>query len=250
MRLRATTIVASSLLVLACAHLRAGDVALVERVVLEEVAVVVRYDPVDGEVAAQLRDVVRVAVPIAQRWGPLPTSVTITVHPTHEALEVASRHPGHHWLRAWARVDSVEMQSPRTWSKGFATDAELTELVAHELTHCVMFVALGGDSSIARSVPVWFREGMATSNAGLRLAEVIRAAAGQARLASDAANYDGDPVTMYVTADKAFRRLTATYGEGRIRLLLSRMRSGKSFAEAFQEVMGISVATFERDFHG
>ena len=114
---------------------------------------VLRYGAQDEDVARQVRSALRAAVPVAERWGALPALVTITIHPTHEALEQAARRPGRAWLRAWARRESIELQSPRTWSRGSASEADLAELLSHELTHCAMYQALGDDVALAGSVP-------------------------------------------------------------------------------------------------
>jgi hypothetical protein len=212
-----------------------------------DVRVAIRYERGDDEVAQQVRRALDVAVRLAERWGPLPASITITIHPTHEALEVAARRGGYAWLRAWARRDTVELQSPRSWSRGAATDAELAELLTHELTHCAMYQALGHEAGRVHRVPIWFREGMATTNAGEHLAAVTGPAAGDA-LTTAAVLYRTESPLVYATADRAFRFLVRRYGEERVRRVLERVRSGAEFGEAFEAVMGVAIATFEDEF--
>lgn len=231
----------------ACAHRPSG--AAQRRELLQgEVAIVVRHHPDDDEVARQVGRVLHAAVAVAQRWGTLPVPLTITIHPTHEALEVAAGRPGHAWLRAWARVDGVELQSPRTWSRGQATDEELEQILAHELTHCAMFQAIGGDARLGQGIPVWFREGMATSNVGERF--VATPEATHRTLTVTALQYRTDSSRIYATADQAFRFLVARHGEDRVRRVLMGMRGGAPFAAAFQEAIGVSVEAFEAAFTG
>ena len=72
--------------------------------------------------------------------------------------------------RAWAFADQVLLQSPRTWNPvGGADDDELAELIAHEVTHALMYQLMqpGDDPSWAvEEPPLWFREGMASVTAG------------------------------------------------------------------------------------
>jgi hypothetical protein len=215
-----------------------------------EVEVVLRHGPDDDAAASQVRRALRVAIPVAERWGTLAAPLYITIHATHEALETAARRPDHPWLRAWARVDSIEFQSPRTWTRGEATDEEVAQILAHELTHCAMFQAIGGDARLGRSIPAWFREGMATSNSGERFLGVSASPATGDALTVTALLYQTDSSGAYATADQAFRFLVHRYGENRIRGVLTRMGSGAPFASAFQEATGISVEAFEAEFRG
>jgi Peptidase MA superfamily len=206
-------------------------------------SIVLRYAPADAAAAQQLRRAIPSALSIAQRWGALSSPIVITIHPTHEALEAAAHRPGSSWLRAWARARAIELQSPRTWSNGEATDEELGQVLAHELTHCVIFQTIGGDARIARGIPAWFREGIATTNAGERFVAV------SARPdAIDALAITADPSLLYATADQAFRYLAQRYGERRIHTLLSRVRDGTEFPEAFRAVMGLTLDVFEDEF--
>lgn len=208
---------------------RAGD---------RDVEIVIVHAPPDAAVAAQVRAALPEAVSLAGRWGALPSPLTLTVHPTHGALEVASRRPGQAWLRAWARPGAVELQSPRTWSRGAATRAELTELLAHELTHCAMFEAAGSDERVLRSIPAWFREGMATWTSGERFEG--RVGARGAPSAGGAGS-----LSAYAAADHAFRALVGRHGPETVRALLAAMRAGLEFDAAFHAATGVAVEGFE-----
>lgn len=233
----------------ACAHAPSSRARQGELVVtVGNASVFVKYAQSDGEAARQLERALPGALAIAERWGALSAPVVITIHPTHEALEVAARRPGYAWLRAWARADAIELQSPRTWSRGEATDEEMGQLLAHELTHCAMFQAMGADARIARRIPVWFREGMATTNAGERLLAVNARPGTVDPLPSTALLDATESSLVYATADHAFRYLTQRYGQQRIRMLLARVRRGAEFPEAFRNVMGVTLDEFADDF--
>jgi hypothetical protein len=249
------------LAVAACAHARSDCAERVETVRAGGVLFELRYEAADAHAAEQVREALAAAVPAAERWGRLRTSVLVTIHPTHRDLEAAAKRTGYGWLRAWTRYRSVDLQSPRTWSRGAATDAEMAQLLAHEITHCVMYQAAAAEASwqLLR-IPLWFREGMATVTAGERKhvgAAEIRRFYQEAASASAPA---GDPLShpeplyrahadlVYGTAQRAFQFLLDRYGEGRIRRVLSDMREGSEFAPAFEREVGIPLAAFEREF--
>jgi hypothetical protein len=195
----------------------------------------------EEEVAEQVRRVLPVAVRAAARWGVLPAGLTLTVHPTHADLERATGRPGNPWMRAWARSGSVDLQSPRTWTRGRATDDALARILSHELTHCVLFEATGREWR-ARGVPYWFQEGMASFAAGEHHEAVH----------PDAVHHPGpflrtDPRVAYGTADRAFRELLRQFGEPRVRRLLARLGEGQAFAVAFRDAMDASLAEFESE---
>ena len=144
-------------------------------------------------------------------------------------------------MRAWARIGAVDLQSPRTWSRGHASDEALTQILAHELTHCVLFHAVGRDGR-ARQIPIWFQEGMASVAAGERHT-LARADA----VSSPASMWRTDPKLVYGTADRAFRDLILRFGDPRVRLLLARLGEGHTFSAAFRDAMGVTLAEFEGD---
>jgi hypothetical protein len=238
--------------------------------------------PEDARSARQVARALAVALPRTARWGALEVPVTVTIHPTHAALEAAARRPGHEWLRAWARYRSIELQSPATWGILGAGDARVADLLTHELTHCVMYQRAAAEWSWSlKEIPLWFREGMASVTAGEgarrgSLEDLWRfyeegltadgAGAGEpgrgaARgRAARGLRSDGDPLAdpeplyqersevVYGAAHHAFRFLVDRYGEAPVRGTLERMRGGAAFPGAFQESFGISEPEFEADF--
>jgi hypothetical protein len=253
-----------------------------EIVLVGEVRVELVSWPEDANSARQVARALEVALPRASRWGGLDAPVTITIHPTHAALEEAARRPGYGWLRAWARFSSIELQSPATWGFFGASDAQVAELLAHELAHCAMYQhAATAWTWSSKGIPLWFREGMAsvTAGQGARRASLDdlwrfyeeglaadgggdgEAGRGAARLrAARGDRPDGDPLAdpeplyrgrsevVYGAAHHAFLFLLGRYGEGRVQESLDRMRAGAAFPAAFRESFGISEAEFSADF--
>lgn len=216
---------------------------------------------------------VEAAAPRALRWGRLARPVTITVHPDHEALEAAAQRHGYEWLRAWARYDTIEIQSPASWSFFGPAQSKVEELVAHELTHCVMYQQSGDDLTwMYREIPRWFSEGLATVTAGQGYrfpgAEELwkfygrrlpGSGFGEPGRAGPAAFYgdpivDSDPIyqdnseIVYGAAHLAMGFLIRRYGEERVREILRLMGGGQRFSAAFQAAIGISDAEFAADF--
>ena len=208
---------------------------------LDGVVISVRGTEDDAAVREQVRRVLPGAVRSAARWGRLPPVIALGVHATHAELEDATGRRGRPWMRAWARTGAVDLQSPRTWSRGRATDAALGQILAHELTHCVLFAATGRDGR-SHAVPPWFVEGMASVAAG----EQHRVARPEG-VTEPLALQRADPDAFYGTADRAFRDLVARFGEPGVRRVVSRLGEGHAFPVAFEGELGVSPADFEAD---
>jgi hypothetical protein len=241
------------LALLACAHSPAER--RLETVRVGDAEFNLQYRPEDEAAARQVRTALEQAVPAARRWGTLAAPVLLTIHASHGALEEAAQRRGYDWLRAWTRYDRIDLQSPRTWSRGAASDAEMTRLLAHEITHCVMYQASSSALTWAhRDIPLWFREGMASVTAGesrrvgpREIGRFYREAAGDP-LTIPGPLYRSHSDLVYGTAHSAFRFLLERYGEDRIRRLLALMASGAEFEPAFQGAMGIPLSDFELEF--
>jgi hypothetical protein len=193
----------------------------------------------DEEAARQLARVLPGALDRVERWGTLQEAVVVRIQPSSEALAAAAGRPGNTWLRGWARRATVDIQTPRTWRRGRASDEAVATLLTHELTHCLLFQRIGGGWA-RRDVPSWFEEGMASFTAGERHARsdasaLVPAAAGEAV----------DAALAYGTADRAFRYLVARHGESAVRGVLDGLAGGRGFASAFRSATGSSVEAFE-----
>jgi hypothetical protein len=192
----------------------------------------------------------------ATRWGSFREGVVIRVFPDHASLEEAVDRHGYPWLRAWAFGNQILLQSPRTWSPDAAAqDAELAELLTHELTHALMYQLMQPALAwAAEEPPLWFREGLAsvTADQGHRrpsIQELRRWAAanpGADLLRPPADLYRDEKEAVYGAAHRTFELLLRTAGEDAIRDLLRRASSGAAFAEAFRGATGHDLAAFER----
>jgi hypothetical protein len=255
-----------------------GPDDLLETVEIDGQVFRIHYWAEDRAAAAQVGRSLARAVPRATRWGKVSREVTITIHSSHGALEAAVHREGFEWLRAWARYQTIDLQSPRTWGWFGATDAELDELLTHELTHCAMYQAAASEWTWPhKGIPLWFREGLAsvTADQGYRrttneqlwryYSKSVPGAgdgypAAIARVARGVVSQEGDPVTdpeplyqersdvVYGAAHRTFEFLLARYGEESVRSALQLMREGRSFEKAFEEAFGISEGAFASEF--
>lgn len=237
-------------------------------------------EPGDDRAVRQVKRLLPEVVERVQRWGILLRPVTLVIHPSHEALEVAVQRPGYVWLRAWAQYDRIDLQSPRTWGVLPAGDREVRELLTHELTHCLMYQLSGSPTDWSlKGIPRWFSEGLASVAAAQgyrRLGPPDLSAYYEEALPGSGDGFPGtraraaraipfgvgdplvdpDPIyreqseVVYSAAHHAMVFLMARYGEERVLAVVRRMGAGREhrFAEAFREVIGISDAEFASDF--
>jgi hypothetical protein len=235
------------------------------------------YWPEDAAAARDVRRALERAAPKVARWGGLRHPVTITIHPSHDALEGAVHRPGYDWLRAWARFQTIDVQSPRTWSFFGASERKLDELVTHELTHCAMYQVAGDDLTwMYKEIPRWFSEGIASVTAGQgyryggleELYEFYQdklpgsgdGIPGRGRAVRALVAMPGDPIVdpdplyqdqshvVYGAAHHAAEFLIARYGEARVLEVLRLMGKGLRFPAAFKEAIGLGDAEFASDF--
>jgi len=227
--LRLASILAAALLA-ACAHAPATATA--------PDGFRIRHGGDDDEAARQVARVLPGVLVRVERWGKLPAPVEVRIQPTSEALAAAAGRPGETWLRGWARSGTVDIQSPRTWTRGRASDAAVATLLTHELTHCLLFQRMGSGWT-RRDVPAWFEEGMASFTAGERHARADSSALVPVE------GHPFDAALAYGTADRAFRYLVARHGDAAVGALLDGLSEGQGFAPAFQRATGSPVADFE-----
>lgn len=197
------------------------------------------------------------AVEAVGRWGALPDGVTLYLLEDHAQLERVVRRPGYAWLRAWARYDAIYLQAPSTWPGRPATQADLDELVLHELTHCVVYQRASTRGRWeALALPMWFREGMAswTAKQGWRWPSLTDVARELAGLPGADPLRDGERLSkhherlVYGAAHHAFTFLVRRYGEVGVQRLLDALKQGARFEDAFAQATGVTEADFKADF--
>lgn len=245
-------------LLTACAHVPpSGELDGARQVVIGDAAFVITYAPVDAAMANEVAQALEAAVPRVRRWGHFEAPVFIRIHPTHDALEAAVRRFDYPWLRAWARYDTIDLQSPRTWGLGPAPTSQVVELLTHELTHCLMYQNAGTRSNwMYKNIPLWFREGMAsvTARQGYRRAtdeEIWRWMRNTPNLdpVSDADSlYQKESAVVYGAAHRAFEFLVSRYGDAAVGAIMDGMKAGASFESAFVKTTDVNEAAFEREY--
>src|SRR5215472_5221581 len=220
-------------------------------------AFLLEFSDADSTAAAQLSRALENAGASIGRWGELRSPVKLEVLPSHELLEEAVNRQGYGRLRAWARYDEILLQSPRTWGPVAPTQAEVTELLTHELTHCMMYQQSSDRLSWSeKEFPLWFREGMASYTAGQgyrwprleELARFLQSHPNQDPIGRPEGLYKTESDMVYSAAHHAFTYLVQQHGEAGVRTILHAMRSGPKFSEAFAQVIGMRPDDFAGQF--
>ncbi|MBX5481189.1 MAG: hypothetical protein IRZ16_04965 [Myxococcaceae bacterium] len=215
------------------------------------------FEPPDRQARDKVEQAIRNAAPALAAWGGVREPVAVYILPSHRALEDAVHRNGYAWLKAWARYEEIFLQSPRTWSVFGARQADVDELVLHELTHTVMYQQAADSTHWARKgIPLWFREGMAsyTANQGYRwptledLARFYDDFPGRDPLLDPDPLYQNDSDIVYGAAHHAFTFLVNRYGRDGVKRLLAQMRAGDDFGTAFAGALAISQERFTKDF--
>lgn len=230
--------------------------ALTQRtpLVAEEMRFVIASDGAEDREVERLAAALSRATAPLKRWGGLREPVTLYLLPTHQALEQATRRPDHAWLQAWASYDEVLVESPRRWARA---DADLEQLVVHELSHCLLFQrSAERERWTSLQIPLWFREGLAlwTAGQGERLPGLEDLARWLGAHQQDDAFADGERLSkhayepIYGLAYQAFAYLLRRFGAESVPALMARMRGGLDFPPAFESVYGLRPLQFQHDF--
>jgi hypothetical protein len=204
----------------------------------------VRYPRDHAAEAARIGGGLLAAGPRLSRWGRFRHGVTVRILPDHESLEALIGLHGYPWLRAWAFGDQILLQSPRTWGDPpAAAHEEMSELLAHELTHALMYQLLQP------------AEGMASVTAGqghrrLALEDLRRWQ--RAHPTADLLHptpelYRTEKEAVYAAAHRAFELLVALGGDQPVRDVLRGVRSGARFEDAFAAATGRQLPEFEAE---
>ena len=107
---RAASAVLLAVLAAGCARVPAPGAERSQELTVGSARFRIVYFPEDAAAARQVRRALEVAAPRVARWGGLRDPVTVTIHPTHEALELAVDRRGYAWLHAWARFRTIDLQ--------------------------------------------------------------------------------------------------------------------------------------------
>ena len=224
-------------------------------VTVDDSKVTLRWGDEDAETHAQVAKAIERALPELNRWGGLAAPVTLSLLPSHDALETVTGRYGYGWLRAWGQYDAVLLQSPRTWPSR-PRESDVTEWLVHELTHCLLFQRSATAATWeTKKIPLWFREGMATNTArqGYRFASLEDLATWQIAHPELDVFTDGEALSrnafdqVYGLSHHAVAFLLRRYGDEAVLGVMRAMREGDEFAAAFKRAVGITPDAFARE---
>jgi len=142
----------------------------------------------------------------------------------------------------------VVIKSPRI----LAGEKSLGELVAHEYAHIALARAV-----LYQPVPRWLNEGMSmyvsaewgwADNLSISWAVVLGSVVPLSEI-EYLNRFQGDRVAVaYSESYLAFKYLIDTYGSSGLQIILSTIRAGGTFDEAFIAATGVEQDSFEREF--
>jgi hypothetical protein len=220
-----------------------------ETLELPHATFVIEAQEVDARTMEMLERGLQLASEELTIWGGLRVPVTLHVLPDRERLlKAIGKKQG--WITAWARFDTIHLQSPRTWSLLPPRQSDVDRMLLHELTHSLLYQrAATSDTWRQLSLPLWFDEGMASYTAqqayrwpGLEdLARWYERHAGSAEdpLRPSPTLYAEQHHLVYGAAHHAFTFLVE---------LMAAMQEGDDFETAFRQSVGMECARFEDEF--
>ncbi len=172
-------------------------------------------------------------------------SITLTV--TDEEFRKLTRGILPDWSAAAAMPGNRIIISPLPGMK-----LSIERILAHEIVHIILYDAAGG-----RFVPRWFHEGCAEIFSGQwgirgRLYMVWKVSQGNLLAFEDIERVfsaRGADVTLaYDQSMLAVKRLISDYGSGVLPGILTNMRDGQDFNQAFENTAGLTLDGFEREY--
>lgn len=219
---------------------------------------VIEAQEVDARTLEMLEQGLKLASEELTIWGGLRVPVTLHVLPDRERLRKAVGQE-QAWISAWARFDTVHLQSPKTWSLLPPRQSDVDRMLLHELTHSLLYQrAARAETWRKLSLPLWFDEGMAsyTAQQAYRwpgLEDLARwyerhPEAKEDPLRPSRALYAEQHHLVYGAAHHAFTFLVDRYGRAPILALMDAMQNGADFEEAFRQSVGLDCARFEEEF--
>ena len=240
-----------SLSLSSCAHVNSSpnQTFRIIRVDRTQALITIHYPAEKEHDAAIISNLIREALHDVNRWGTLQMLLTITLHGNHKELEKAVGVRDYGWLRAWATYDTIDIQTPGTWGGG-RLEERIKKVLTHELTHTIMYQAIGTkDTWASIYIPIWFREGMASTTARQGNWRFSRNELNQRFLSNaPSINLFSNPKTLlqtearliYSASHWLFTDLIARYGEDSVRNLLKEIRNRKDFRQAWNAIFKLS----------
>ena len=219
---------------------------------------IIEAQEVDARTMEMLERGLKLASEELTLWGGLRVPVTLHVLPDRERLlRAVGKKQG--WITAWARFDTVHLQSPRTWSLLPPRQSDVDRMLLHELTHSLLYQRAATSGTWRQlSLPLWFDEGMAsyTAQQAYRwpgLEDLARwyerhPDSGEDPLRPSRTLYAEQHHLVYGAAHHAFTFLVERYGRAPIIELMAAMQEGADFETAFRQSVGLEPARFEDEF--
>ena len=203
------------------------------------------------DVPAAVQATLAATLPSLQERVPvaLPTPLRVYLYPSAADLRSALRLNGLDWAAGAAipELGVILLAIPNARTAAI----DLERLLPHELSHLLLFQALGSDYDQA---PAWLDEGLATlaeglpnPNQGLLLERALAEGSTLtfSELCAGFPTTENEAVLAYAQSGSLLRYIEAEYGRGAITRLVKALADGASCESAVSDVLGVSLAELE-----
>jgi hypothetical protein len=223
---------------------------------LSDGAVTVRWHAGDSAFGQAALDAAVAALAQANRdlRAPLPDEVSIYIYADEQQLRESLGRVGLAWVGGHADPALGVVIVPV--APGLDAGLRLARLIPHELTHVLIYAAVGDSAAYAR-VPTWLNEGLAVMNQlqpdpeyPVALAEA-RDAGNLLSLDSLCGAFPADPALArlaYAQSESVVRYVRGRFGAQRLNTLLAAYADGAACQAGVQNVLGLSLAELEADW--
>ncbi len=187
-----------------------------------------------------------------------PETITVYVYPELAPLANSLRLHGRR-VQDWVAAYALPSQHVALVAAGPGPEmlVNLQRDLPHEVTHLVIGAAAGEHHE---NVPAWFNEGLALMSArepDLALRSALETAVREKALLPVEAlcvnSFSSLPpqeaALAYAQSESLMRYITSRYGVAQINALLNAYASGQSCAGAVQQVLGLSLAELQTQWH-
>jgi hypothetical protein len=217
---------------------------------------IVKYQPQDSDIAKMILDLAeRNYKPVSERFGRFYSwKIPLIIYPSKESLgrsfgwENDESAMGVYWggvIRVLSPREWIDSDNPKEAKKIFETEGP----IVHEFTHLMVDYVTGGNYTR------WFTEGIAQYEE-----ELLTGYRPERRKLTNSdelyklSRMDGDFDNLadqnlaYLESYQAVKYLVDTYGENKLKEILTCLGKGYSMDDSFRKVLDISYDRLENDF--
>jgi hypothetical protein len=221
---------------------------------LERDDIIVHWTGEESGIGQAAVDALTKSLPRQQLLIPFdpPKPLRVFIYPSADDIQSALRLTGRKWVGAHAHPDLgvilVSATNPRTAA------AELDQTIPHELTHMLLFEALGENYEM---IPLWFEEGLATffegaanSNYETILNESVSSGT-TIPLNELCRTFDNDgknPILAYAQSVSLVHYIQDVYGNNALNQMIRAVADGANCQTITTRVLGLTLEEFNQEW--